>query len=529
MNAGSSAPPLTVRWAVGVPHSPVPPTVLQRARGATDAGTSRGPPGAAAVGAAARPRRGRGPRSAGSRSLPSGRPARPRPPCASSRHSPTRRTRRSGYLLLDAPPVEPIPIPDFRTRDARSGPGAERQPPRHDLRLSGAPGLVSRPPSRGRGAAAGVRRQRRRSALMSSPRRARSRPPSASISRAADAPPPGRTRSGTSSSRPRPSGSWSCATAWWATTPTASWTSTSSAASRSQIRSPRSIFVNGADTKSAQMFTLAHELVHVWTGESGLGDESPLTGAESDRERWCDAVAAELLVPAHAMRGGLRPQPDRCRRRSGGSPAASRSALWSSSGAPTTSGRSPGDVPPRLRGRARTPASARRAGHRWRQLPPHRGGPREPDLRPGAGRRARSRAGPCIATPSACSASRKSETFHDFGQVVGADGLMAYLLDANVFIEGKNRYYGFDFCPAFWDWLDAANAANRVFSIEKVADELAAIADDLLAWAASRRTRLFLPVEPPMLDALRQVDCWAPGRGMSPAPSRPSSRAPTPT
>lgn len=30
---------------------------------------------------------------------------------------------------------------------------------------------------------------------------------------------------------------------------------------------------------------------------------------------------------------------------------------------------------------------------------------------------------------------------------------MQYLLDANVFIEAKNRYYGFDFCPAFWNWL----------------------------------------------------------------------------
>lgn len=28
---------------------------------------------------------------------------------------------------------------------------------------------------------------------------------------------------------------------------------------------------------------------------------------------------------------------------------------------------------------------------------------------------------------------------------------MAYLLDANVFIQAKNRHYGFDFCPAFWD------------------------------------------------------------------------------
>ncbi len=31
---------------------------------------------------------------------------------------------------------------------------------------------------------------------------------------------------------------------------------------------------------------------------------------------------------------------------------------------------------------------------------------------------------------------------------------MPYLLDANVFIQAKNLHYGFDFCPAFRDWLD---------------------------------------------------------------------------
>lgn len=43
---------------------------------------------------------------------------------------------------------------------------------------------------------------------------------------------------------------------------------------------------------------------------------------------------------------------------------------------------------------------------------------------------------------------------------------MAYLLDANVFIQAKNLHYGFDFCPGFWDWLDQAHAAGRVFSVE---------------------------------------------------------------
>jgi hypothetical protein len=60
---------------------------------------------------------------------------------------------------------------------------------------------------------------------------------------------------------------------------------------------------------------------------------------------------------------------------------------------------------------------------------------------------------------------------------------MAYLLDAIVFIQGKNLHYGLDFCPAFWDWIVAEHARENVFSIEKVGDELAAIDDELARWA----------------------------------------------
>jgi hypothetical protein len=48
---------------------------------------------------------------------------------------------------------------------------------------------------------------------------------------------------------------------------------------------------------------------------------------------------------------------------------------------------------------------------------------------------------------------------------------MAYLLDANVFISAKNNHYGFEFCPAFWDWLDTANAAGTC-ERRRVYDEL---------------------------------------------------------
>ena len=49
---------------------------------------------------------------------------------------------------------------------------------------------------------------------------------------------------------------------------------------------------------------------------------------------------------------------------------------------------------------------------------------------------------------------------------------MAYLLDTNVFIEAKNRYYGFDFYPAFWDRIIAKSAEGKAFSIEKVGEEI---------------------------------------------------------
>jgi len=57
------------------------------------------------------------------------------------------------------------------------------------------------------------------------------------------------------------------------------------------------LFINSADAKAAQMFTIIHELAHVWLGESAGFDNTNLLPADDPLELLCDKVAAELLVP----------------------------------------------------------------------------------------------------------------------------------------------------------------------------------------------------------------------------------------
>ncbi|EPD29485.1 ImmA/IrrE family metallo-endopeptidase [Gleimia europaea] len=62
------------------------------------------------------------------------------------------------------------------------------------------------------------------------------------------------------------------------------------------------IFVNGADTKSAQIFTLIHELAHIWLGHSAVSDASITADTSTDEELWCNRVAAEVLVPMDTLK-----------------------------------------------------------------------------------------------------------------------------------------------------------------------------------------------------------------------------------
>lgn len=93
---------------------------------------------------------------------------------------------------------------------------------------------------------------------------------------------------------------------------------------------------------------------------------------------------------------------------------------------------------------------------------------------------------------------------------------MSYLLDANVFIAAKRLHYGFDFCPAFWDWLVVQNQAANVFSIERVGTEVATGADDLSVWADALGAAFFLPPDQPMLASFGQVSTWTMGQAYAP-------------
>ena len=86
---------------------------------------------------------------------------------------------------------------------------------------------------------------------------------------------------------------------------------------------------------------------------------------------------------------------------------------------------------------------------------------------------------------------------------------MAFLLDADVFIRAKNLHYGFDFCPAFWEWLIVQNAAQCVYSVEKVGNEVEAVEDDLSEWAKTRGKGFFLPPDDSLLPSLAVVSNWA--------------------
>lgn len=91
-----------------------------------------------------------------------------------------------------------------------------------------------------------------------------------------------------------------------------------------------------------------------------------------------------------------------------------------------------------------------------------------------------------------------------------------YLLDANVLIEAKNRYYAFDIAPGFWAWMDYAHNTGLVGSIEAVKHELESGDDELTDWARGHQS-FFQPSDPATVMQFRDLTEWANSVGYTPA------------
>lgn len=89
---------------------------------------------------------------------------------------------------------------------------------------------------------------------------------------------------------------------------------------------------------------------------------------------------------------------------------------------------------------------------------------------------------------------------------------MIYMLDTNVFLNAKERYYGFETAPGFWDWLDHAHDLGKVCSNVSVYSEIVIPGkplDDVGRWAAKRLDSFFLPLPADLTEMSGHISRWA--------------------
>lgn len=85
-----------------------------------------------------------------------------------------------------------------------------------------------------------------------------------------------------------------------------------------------------------------------------------------------------------------------------------------------------------------------------------------------------------------------------------------YLLDANAFIEARDRYYGFDICPGYWTALVQLHDANRVFSIDRIRAELMEQDDDIQEWIEQQTPDTFFKQtkDQAVVDSFQEMVNW---------------------
>ncbi|MBQ1122251.1 DUF4411 family protein [Streptomyces sp. B15] len=86
-----------------------------------------------------------------------------------------------------------------------------------------------------------------------------------------------------------------------------------------------------------------------------------------------------------------------------------------------------------------------------------------------------------------------------------------FLVDSNVLIEAKNRYYAFDIAPGFWSWLDYAYSNLIACSIEQVREELTYSRDELAKWCQGN-PGFFRPVDAAAVAHFGELTRWVNSR-----------------
>jgi hypothetical protein len=86
--------------------------------------------------------------------------------------------------------------------------------------------------------------------------------------------------------------------------------------------------------------------------------------------------------------------------------------------------------------------------------------------------------------------------------------VIPYLLDADTFIQAKNGPYRFSVCPAYWDWLDREHKNGKIFSVQKIYDELIEREDDLSDWIEGRES-LFIAPDESTHSSMKLLSEWA--------------------
>ena len=86
---------------------------------------------------------------------------------------------------------------------------------------------------------------------------------------------------------------------------------------------------------------------------------------------------------------------------------------------------------------------------------------------------------------------------------------VTYLLDSNILIEAKNRYYAFSICQGFWDSLKGHHKTESIYSIDHVKEELLRGDDELTDWVKKLPSQFFLSTqEDKVKEAFHEIMTW---------------------